>query len=61
MKKPSVFGAFWFSEFRIRDCIPVLLYWNMAKCSFVEVDGHFRVTSASKMRAMASRRYVSQG
>jgi hypothetical protein len=36
MKKLSVFGAFRFSEFRIRDCVPV-------SSSTIEVGGGFWV------------------
>jgi hypothetical protein len=39
MKNLSVFGAFRFSEFRIRDCVPVLSLrlWNRGGCDVREM------------------------
>jgi hypothetical protein len=34
MKKLSGFGAFRFSEFRIRDCVPVLPYLTIGNSEF---------------------------
>jgi hypothetical protein len=35
MKKLSAFGAFWFSEFRIRDCVPVLKFAVSSAGAFI--------------------------